>query len=273
MKLGLLLPALLGITIIYCTKVEVEEVWVSTIESWFGYQEFESNPEFVISRTYYVSGPNPVYSDTTLYQKKSEINMSPRTYYTDGGELFTGIQNWYYEKSGTLDQTFVIENGIATTVTRFNGDGSELFKSVLYDQREDTLFERSYKNGELDWTSKTWSYKESSIIYSFTKSEDWEGNYYHSEIERDINSRYTKMIFYKNDRLKNFHYSDDEITTIKAYYDNGQLMNEGTAKYNGNLNYFAGDVNLHGLQITYEKNGELIRKEIWEDGELIEKIK
>ena len=272
MKLTFLLPALLGVTIIYCTQVE-EEVDISTIELWFGYQEYESNTEFVISRGYYASGPNPVYSDTTLYQKKSEININPRTYYTVGGELFTGIQNWYYEKSGTLDQTLVIENGIATTVTRFNGDGSELFKSVLYDQKEDTLFERSYKNGELDWTSKAWSYKEGSIIYSFTESEDREGNYYYSELERDINSRYSKMIGYKNDLLKSFHYTDDEITTIKAYYDNEQLMNEGTAKYNGNLNYFAGDVKLHGVQVTYKENGELISKEIWENGELIEKIK
>ncbi|MFV1884119.1 MAG: hypothetical protein ACMZ7B_06515 [Balneola sp.] len=272
MKLAFLLPALLVVTIIYCTQAE-EEVGVSTIEPWFGYQEFESNPEFVISRAFYVSGPNPIYSDTTLYQKKSEIRMNPRTYYADNGELFTGTQNWYYEKSGTLDQALVIENGIATTATRFSGDGSEFLKSVLYDQKEDTLFERSYKSGELDWTSKTWSYQDGGIIYSFSESEDREGNYYYYEFERDINSRYSKIIGYKNDRLKSFHYTDDNISTIKTYYDNGQLLNEGTAKYNGNLNYFAGDVKKHGLQVTYQENGELFHKEIWEDGELIEKIK
>ena len=236
-------------------------------------QKLDDDSRFIKARNYYPAGPNPIFADTTLYLKISDIDIPPRTYYAGNGELFSGTQNWFYEQTGRLDQTIEIENGKVITSTRYNGNGDEIIKSEKYDQIKDTTYHRFYKNGVLESTSKAWFYKSGSIVYSFTKGIDTDGSSFYSEFEKNLTNNYQQSKIYKSGLLYTHMYKDDEISTNKMYYDNGLLMSESSAKNNGNENYWSGSVIKHGTQTTYLENGDLLRKEVWENGELIEKIK
>ena len=248
-----------------CTKSE------NIYESQF--QLDHKSTDLIELQNYFNAGPNPVFADTTLYFKKSEINIPTRKIYAKNGDLFTGTQNWFYEANGSLDQTIEIESGKIMIATRFHNDGSEYLKASFNEQRGDTTYQRFYENGELENSSRNWSYQQGSMIYSFSEGEDSEGNTFYMEQETDVNTAYNKVEMFRNDLPITHIYRDDDISTVKSYHDNGQLRSEGTAKNNGNSNYFAGDVILHGLQTQYDEQGNLLKQELYENGILIETIK
>ena len=270
-KVGFLLPVLSLIALIYCSSSNESELTTLAENMERGIRNLDN--ELIEAGNYYPAGPNPLIADTILYLRKTEINLPIKKFYSENGNLFSGTQNWFYENSGSLDQTIEIENGVIRTATRFHGDGSEFLKSEYYEQQGDTSYHRFYENGELESSSKQWSYQKDSILFTISDGLDSNGNTFYSETEHGLTSTYQQINMYKNNLLSHYQYKDDEKSTIKSYYDNGQLMSEATALNNGSSNYFAGDVQLHGLQIVYRENGELIKKEIYENGELIEKIK
>ena len=271
-KLSVLLPLLVFITLIYCTRSIESDLSSLALSIDSVIQNSDNDSEFIESKNYYAAGPKPLFADTTLYFRKNEINVPERKIYAKNGDLFTGTQNWFYDTDGSLDQSIEIENGKIMIATRFHNDGSEFLKATFDEQNGDTTFQRFYENGILESTSKNWSYQKESIIYSFSKGEDAEGDTFYSEQETSLSTAYTKTEMFRNGLPFTLLYRDDEISTVKSYHENGQLRSEGTAKNNGNTNYFFGEVVLHGLQATYTEKGAVVSKELWENGELVETI-
>ena len=86
-----------------------------------------------------------------------------------------------------------IETGKIMIATRFHNDGSEFLKATFNEQQGDTTYQRFYENGELENSSRNWSYQQGSMIYSFSEGEDSDGNTFYMEQETDLNTAYNKV--------------------------------------------------------------------------------
>jgi antitoxin component YwqK of YwqJK toxin-antitoxin module len=263
------IPVFSILTLMFCADSELKLMDQLVDES---DNIINTDSELIESKNYFASGPNPVFADTTLYVRKNEIDTYRKKLYTDNGILFTGKQNWFYEASGDLDQTLEIQEGVIINATRFNGDGSEFLKKITIYDNSDTTYIRYYKHGILESTSKEWSYQEGAIVYYLSNGIDSEGNTFNSIETKSLTNTINEIAMFRNGLPMFQSYRDEELYTMKSYYYNGTLRSDATAKNNGNSNYFAGDVILHGLQTQYDEQGNITKQELYENGELIETI-
>ena len=179
--------------------------------------------------------------------KNIEDGYSKITNYSDKYYVNVDLYN-NYERSKELG----IEN-VGPSI-RFDSAGNPFTGThqVRYRKNNRIAFEAKYENGVLKSNTRYSAEGDTLARYSFSVV----GGKFRTVREYNQNGMLVEK--WTNPQ------SDDSLGTIKQWHHNGQLKYE--AYYKGNLQY-------EGLMTLYNKQGNILEQEQYEDGELIKKIK
>lgn len=193
------------------------------------------------SKEYYQNGK---LRSERLYHNGKVITETKIKYYATGALLtetnykngkLHGVCRTYFENGRLHDETHFEAGEQIGASLNFYINGQILSKCEQLDGTDEEICRTYYPNGNVRYESKA-----------------------------SIKGRPTfpRKEFYETGTLKREIFREDQIKTVKNYYENGQLMEV--------INYK--EHKKHGNAKFFEENGDLTLEQMWEDGKLIEEM-